>query len=688
MTWMQRITQWFGRKPATGSERQSLSPEELQWLISVLGSLYRKTFQVPAQVNTVPEDLPGVLDAVGLRARALTWATWRDEAHTPLDTKGLVVGGATPLLVLGRKEGEALVLKPGASKPEMVPVTDLVAQNADAIFYAVSLVDPEESSEAFGWRWFFKAFLSRKKVVRDVLAASLVVQLIGLAFPLATQAVVDKVITNQAMSTLVALGIGIALFSIANATLSWLKQKLLLRLANVVDAELSVRVMLHLFRLPLRYFEARATGSLITRVKGVSRVREFASSAFLMLALEIPFMFIFLALMLGYSWQLSGTVLIFVSGMVGLSFACGPHLRGMANKQFEAGAKTQAFLTERVAAYETVKSLQLESTSVSEFAELNRKELNAGLRLREFANGYSSFMQMAEQLMSAAVLCLGAYLAMTSTHLTIGMLVAFQMFAQRVSQPLLKLSGMWQELQQIRTAVAQLGEVMSTPTERYGSSPTSLGKVKGALAVEALSFRHAPDRPPLYTNLNFTVEPGQVTLITGPSGSGKSTLSKVMQGLYQSYEGFVRVDGRDIRSMTVNELRDLFGVVPQETILFAGTILDNVLAGGQATMEQAVQACRMAGIHTAIENMAEGYQTVIGERGVGLSGGQRQRIGIARALLKRPVVLIFDEATSGLDDASSEHIGQTVNYLRGKVTVLFVAHKVPTCLQVDAHVRL
>lgn len=161
-----------------------------------------------------------------------------------------------------------------------------------------------------------------------------------------------------------------------------------------------------------------------------------------------------------------------------------------------------------------------------------------------------------------------------------------------------------------------------------------------------------------------------------------------MLGRYGTYEGFVRIDGRDIRSMTVNELRGVFGVVPQETVLFAGTILDNVMAGGQASFEQVVEVCKMAGIHDVIENMAEGYQTTVGERGVGLSGGQRQRIGIARALLKRPAVLVFDEATRGLDDDASEHIGSTVNYLRGKVTVLFIAHKVPKCLTVDAHVKL
>jgi len=675
-----------GSRPAHGSAEFTVSRAQQHWLNSVLNGVFRQSVSLP-KTDSVPEsELLAQLADANFDITPLTLATWLDEAKTPTDTRVLVLGDKVRF-ILGRRGTEAIVVDDGVGPPSTVTLDTFVTELQGARLYAVSSGN-EGSPERYGWRWFLNAFFSRKAVIRDALAASLVIQLIALAFPLATQTIVDKVITNQALSTLIAVGVGIGLFAVFNALMSWLRQKLLLRLANVVDADLSTRVMAHLFRLPLRYFEARATGVLITRVHGVERVREFASGAFLLLALDLPFMLIFLALMVTYSGVLSGIVLGFVTLMVGLSFACGPHLRTLANRQFEAGAKVQGFLTERVAAHETVKSLQLEGVSVSRFAELNRKQLDASLALREFGNGYGTFMQLFEQLMNAAVLCVGAYLAMATTSLTIGMLVAFNMFAQRVSQPLLKLSSMWQELQQVRTAVTQLGDVMGTPTEHYGSAPTSAGPVKGRLEIQGLGFRHAADRPPLYANLHFVGEPGQVVLVTGASGSGKSTLAKIMLGLYPDYEGFVRIDGRDIRSMSVSELRRLFGVVPQETVLFSGTIADNVLGASGESFEQAVMACRMAGIHEAIENLPRGYQTEVGERGVGLSGGQRQRIGIARALLKRPPVLIFDEATSGLDAVSAEHIAQTVNFLRGKATVLFIAHKVPNSLIVDRHMKL
>jgi len=375
--------------------------------------------------------------------------------------------------------------------------------------------------------------------------------------------------------------------------------------------------------------------------------------------------------------------------MLSASFVIGPRLRSHINRQSLLAAKVQGYLTEHVAATETIKSLQMETEVAGRYQELNNNYLVSARETKELANGYSVYMSLMEQLMNATVICVGAYLAMTTTTLTIGMLVAFQMFAQRVTQPLLRLSGAWQELQQVRVSVAMLGDMMNAIPERYSAIATSTGPSEGKLEVTGLSFRYAQDRPPLYKDLSFTVTPGAVTLITGPSGSGKSTLAKILLGLYPDYEGIVKVDGRDTRSMTANEIRRFFGVVPQETVLFSGTILENLLSGAPgSTLEMASHACRMAGIHDAIINMPQGYLTELGERGVGLSGGQRQRVGIARALLKRPKVLIFDESTSGLDEVAAHKIAQTVNEMRGKVTVLFIAHRIPEPLRHDGHLDL
>jgi subfamily B ATP-binding cassette protein HlyB/CyaB len=187
----------------------------------------------------------------------------------------------------------------------------------------------------------------------------------------------------------------------------------------------------------------------------------------------------------------------------------------------------------------------------------------------------------------------------------------------------------------------------------------------------------------------MSIAPGQCIALMGPSGSGKSTLVKLMQGFYLPGEGGIHIDDRDIRHFSANELRQYFGVVPQETILFSGTLYENlVLASPHATFDQVMQACKLAEIHDAIEKLPEGYQTKIGERGVGLSGGQKQRVAIARALLKHPKILLFDEATSSLDSATADHFAATVNQLKGKVTILFITHQLPGTLKVDEVVRL
>ena len=230
---------------------------------------------------------------------------------------------------------------------------------------------------------------------------------------------------------------------------------------------------------------------------------------------------------------------------------------------------------------------------------------------------------------------------------------------------------------------------MNAPAEPYSILPSHVREGKGRIKIEHLSFRYAENLPFRYEDFKLAVNPGQMMAVMGPSGSGKSTLAKLLQGFYVPSGGTIKIDGNDIRHLSANELRHHFGVVPQETILFSGTLYGNpLMANPHVTFDQVVRACRMAEIHDVIEKLPQGYQTEIGERGVGLSGGQKQRMAIARALLKQPRILIFDEATSSLDSATAEHFAATINQLRGKVTMLFITHALPKGLQVDEVVRI
>jgi subfamily B ATP-binding cassette protein HlyB/CyaB len=263
------------------------------------------------------------------------------------------------------------------------------------------------------------------------------------------------------------------------------------------------------------------------------------------------------------------------------------------------------------------------------------------------------------------------------------------MFASRVSQPMLRMVGLWQQFQQANLSVQRLGDIMNAPAEPYSVLPSRVRGGRGRIEIEDLRYRYAENLPFLFQGFNLKVEPGRVLAIMGPSGSGKSTLAKLLQGFYVPSGGIIKIDGTNIAHLSANELRSYFGVVPQETVLFSGSLYDNLLiANPHASFDDVVRACRMAEIHDVIEALPQGYQTEIGERGVGLSGGQRQRIAIARALLKRPRILIFDEATSSLDANTAEHFAATINQLKGKVTMLFVTHALPRSLQVDEVVRI
>lgn len=609
---------------------------------------------------------------------------------------------------LGRKDTDCMVLfTDGTVNPEtgvlestskVMKIKEVMEHVEDCTVLEIVKVEklPQEEASKFGWAWFKQEIYGKDKgPMRAILGASLLIQAIGLGLPFATQHIVDDVIRTHSMSTLQTISAAMLVSYLISGLLSFLRQQTLIHQGKKLDVSLSNTVMNHLVKLPLSYFEKRPTGVVINRLHNVERVREFLTNTVPLLFVDIPIMLVFLGIMLLYSWQLSLVVFGFISFMSVLGFIIGPAFRENINTQSQLGAKVQGFLTEHVASYETIKSLQLEEKVLAEFASLNESAQKATAKTKEIGNLYGSLIQMADPIMMLLVMYIGATLAMNSNPdlpggFSIGMLMAFSMFAQRVTQPMLKLSGAWQEYQQVKVCVGQIGDLMNEMTEHYSIVPSSVGSDKVGIEVKNLGFSYGQNLPMLYENLNFDVKPGEVVLITGESGSGKSTCAKILLGLLRSYKGSISINGRDSRSMSVNEIRAHFSVVLQETVLYKGTITENLLkVKPSATFEECAEACKQAEIHTTIESLENGYKTEVGERGVGLSGGQKQRIGIARALLKDSSTIILDEAISGLDDKSSELFAETINNkLRGKVTVIFITHKIPPNLIYDKRIIL
>lgn len=602
-------------------------------------------------------------------------------------------------ILIARLDGDTLIyFRPGSQQAETMAMADALDRLEPELVLVASESKAGQSADGgedvagfasekkpFGFRWFVPELLKHRTIWRDVLLASLAIQLVGLATPLFTQVIIDKVIVHQTESTLIVLGVALVMFMLFTSGMTWLRQYLVLHTGNRVDAVLGSQVFRHLLRLPLPYFEQRSTGTLVARLQGVETIREFVTGAAVALVLDFPFLLIFLAVMFAYSWQLSLIAVGLLGAISVMSFLVAPVLREKINRQFMLGARNQAFLTEYVSGIATVKSLQMEPDVDRKYGDHFARYLAAGFSTRQVGNSYNVVANALEQTMTLAILVVGALLVMKNDGFTIGMLVAFQMFASRMSQPMLRLVGLWQEFQQANIAVKRLGDILDLPQEPHNLTPTrERSKGAGEIELVDLAFRYGESQPWLYRNLNLDFKQGHLTVITGPSGAGKSTLAKLLLGFYLPAEGQIRLDGRDVRHLAANELRASFGVVPQETVLFAGTLYDNlVMAHPHASFDDVIAACKAAEIHEVIEALPQGYQTEIGERGTGLSGGQRQRIAIARALLKRPKILIFDEAVSNLDQQTAEHFARTINRLKGKVTMLFITHQIPRGLQVD-----
>ena len=696
-----------------------LHRDDFVWLLGSLCNIHRLPFDARLVLSQYPppystEKIEHAAKALGLDYKSVNVAE-----KTPLETlptpfvvlarelaEGRLVGNAAAIeepklgtgmatLVVRVDAEKMLLFKSGSQTPVTVDIAAFKQQYLETVLLFhpknkdVKDDDRPEDSRFFGFHWFLPEVIKHKRIWRDVLLASLVIQLIALVTPLATQAIIDKVVVHQTVNTLYVIAFALIVFMLFTAILSWVRQYLVIHTGNRIDAALGAAVFSRLFRLPTRYFESRPTGVIAARLHGIESIREFITGAGVTLILDLPFLFIFLGIMFYYSVPLTLITLGVIAIIATMSFFMAPLFQERLNQQFMLGARNQAFLTEYVAGIETVKSLQMEPQLISRYSEYLSTYLDMSFKTKALGNTYNTVANALEQCMTILILCVGAWQVMSRPDFTIGMLVAFQMFSGRVSQPMLRIVGLWQNFQQTQIAVRRLADIMNAPVEPYSVVPQSQSDAKGEIEFRGVSFRYREDLPFLYQGLNLRIPPGECAVLMGPSGCGKSTLAKLLQGFYLPTSGIIQIDGKDHRYLAANELRSYFGVVPQETLLFSGTIYENlILANPQATFDMVVQSCKFAEIHEVIEQLPQGYQTEIGERGSGLSGGQRQRLAIARALLKRPRVLVFDEATSNLDNETAEHFAQTVNTLRGKVTLIFIAHQLPKSLRVDHLVKL
>ncbi len=619
---------------------------------------------------------------LGLKAQVKR-TDWERLPNTPLPGIACLRDGG--FLILGKVDAElAMFQRPGKPTPEVMSRAEFGEVWDGRLLLMARRASLTDLGRRFDITWFLGAIHKYRRLLAEVLLASFFLQLFALVSPLFFQVVIDKVLVHRSMSTLDVLVFGLVAISLFEAALGTLRTYLFAHTTNRIDVELGARLFRHLLALPISYFQARRVGDSVARVRELENIRQFLTSSALTIVIDLFFTFVFLGVMFYYSSMLTFVVLASFPFYIGISAGATPLFRRLLDEKFRRGSENQSFLVETVTGVETLKAMAVEPRMQRRWEEQLAGYVTASFKVVSLNNTASQAVQLVNKLVTAATLYFGAKLVI-SGDLTVGELVAFNMMAGRVSQPVLRLAQIWQDFHQARLSVERLGDILNTqPEPSISASRAALPQIRGRIEFEHVTFRYRIDAPAVLHDVSFTVTPGQVIGIVGSSGSGKSTVTKLIQRLYIPESGRVMVDGVDLTMVDVAWLRRQIGVVLQENILFNQSVRENIaLADPTVSMEKVIAAAELAGAHDFILELPEGYDTVIGERGNSLSGGQRQRIAIARALITDPRVLIFDEATSALDYESERAIQQNMQKIAAGRTVFIIAHRLSTVRRAD-----
>ncbi len=592
------------------------------------------------------------------------------------------------------KEGFAIILKSSqegillASPNE--GLINISSDNLEKSFKGdINILLLEKTNETpqkiFNLNWFWPAIQKYKVVLIQVLIASFVVQLFTLGNPLLIQVIIDKVISQRSLDTLQVLGVALLFVTLIEGILGSLRTFLFAETTNRIDQKLGSEVIDHLLRLPLNYFDKRPVGELGSRVDELEKIREFLTGQALSTILDAIFSVIYIVVMFIYSSLLTLIALIVVPIQIAITLLGAPLFRRQFRQAAEENAKTKSHLVEVLTSIQTVKSQNIETISRWKWQKLYSKYIARTFERTISGTTIGQISQVLQKISQLLVLWVGATLVLKG-QLTLGQLIAFRIISSYVTQPLLRLSTIWQNIQELRVSFERLGDVIDTPQEsnELDKQQISMPPVKGNVGFEDVTFSFDKTKSNVLDKVSFEIDKGQFIGIVGESGSGKSTLMKLLSRLYSPNQGKIKIDGYDIDKVELYSLRRQIGIVPQEPILFSGTVMENIaLTQSEATNDEIIKAAKLAEAHEFIMNLPNGYSTNVGERGTALSGGQRQRIAIARTLLNKPQILILDEATSALDYNTEKKLcDNLIDNLRDN-TVFFITHRLATIKNSD-----
>jgi ATP-binding cassette subfamily B protein len=546
-----------------------------------------------------------------------------------------------------------------------------------------ALIDEERP---FGLGWLFGQVIREKSIFRDITIAAVISTVFAVAPPFMFMIVIDRVLVHHSTSTLAVIAVAIGLIILFEMVLGYFRRVLTQVVTTRIDSRLNLYVVEKLLMLPMDFFERNPTGMIMSKIHRIWQIRRFLTNQLFGAFLDVvPLIGLIPALAI-LEWQMALlvfalTAIIFVIILVFIRPLSRAHGRVVRAEQQKG-----SHLVETIYGIRTIKSLALEGRRRHEWDIRVAEGAEAQHALGLLANYPQTLTLPFQRMIYSGSFLLGALLIlMEPDTIHAGGVVAFAMLSARTAAPFVKIARLQLDLQEARGAISELASVVNAPPEQRRTGSGLRLPIKGEVVFQDVRFRYSPEAPYALDKVTFRIPPGTIFGIMGRSGSGKTTVTRLLQGLNQTYEGMMKIDGMDLREIDLTHLRTSIGVVLQENFLFSGTIRENIaVARAGASFPEIVRAAQLAGAEEFIERMPRGYDTMLEEGAVNLSGGQRQRLAIARALLIDPAVLVLDEATSALDAESEAIINANLMRIAQDRTIICISHRLSMLVPSDA----